>query len=188
MKTVRKAMIEAQVLMTYRRDLNNLSIQEAACAVSTKRNEAELKRLLAERKAAAEKVAQEEKKRWNKAIRLYQSGKQHGLAFDPAEIGFEFSTEEIADREWQIHQQAIIDTGRYYEYKAERYLKPPQSRLAIAETWLALVARSLWPPCRDWSRHLLSAARPLGRSLPRASRRLTGGHRLNDNSDNFHRG
>jgi hypothetical protein len=123
-ETVRKAMIEAQVLMTYRRDLNNLSVQEARLRRQYEKDEAELKRLLAERKAAAEKVVQDEKKRWNKAIRLYQSAKQHGLAFDPAEIGFEFSTEEIALREWEIHQQAIIDTGRYYEYKAEGYLKP----------------------------------------------------------------
>jgi hypothetical protein len=123
-ETTRKAMIEAQVFLTYRRDLNNLSIQEARLRRQYENDEAELKHLLGERKAAIEKRTLEEKKRWNKAIRLYQSAKECGEPFDPTEIGFEFSTEQIAQREWEIHRQALIDAGRYYESKANGWLKP----------------------------------------------------------------
>ncbi|HMJ62546.1 MAG TPA: hypothetical protein VK493_12325, partial [Bryobacteraceae bacterium] len=47
------------------------------------------------------------------------------VPFDPAEIGFEFSTEEIAAREQQIEVKAAIQNGRYYEYKKKGYLKLP---------------------------------------------------------------
>jgi len=45
------------------------------------------------------------------------------MPFDPAEIGFEFSTEEIVAREQQIQVEAAIQNGRYYEYKKKSYFK-----------------------------------------------------------------
>jgi hypothetical protein len=123
-ETTRKAMIEAQVFLTYRRDLNNLSIQEARLRKQYEKDEAELKRLLGERQAASEKLVQQEKKRWDKAIRHYQAAKQLKVPFDPAEIGFEFSTEQIAQRDWDITHQYLIDSGSYYEHKANGWLKP----------------------------------------------------------------
>src|SRR5579875_3190153 len=59
-ETVRKALIEAQVFLTYRRDLNNLSIQETRLRRQYERDEAELKRLVAERAAARQKHEQAE--------------------------------------------------------------------------------------------------------------------------------
>src|SRR5438067_10383528 len=53
-ETVRKAMIEAQIFLTYRRDLNNLSIQESRLRRLFEKDEAELKRLMFERQKAAE--------------------------------------------------------------------------------------------------------------------------------------
>jgi hypothetical protein len=51
-ETVRKTMIEAQIFLSYRRDLNNLSIQESRLRRLYEKDEAELKRLIAERKEA----------------------------------------------------------------------------------------------------------------------------------------
>jgi hypothetical protein len=122
-EAVRKAMIEAQIFLSYRRDLNNLSIQEARLRRQYEKDEAELKRRIAEREQAAKNKQMEENRRWQNAIQHYRAAKQHGLPFDPAEIGFEFSTEEIAARERQIEVKAAIESGRYYEYKKKGYLK-----------------------------------------------------------------
>ena len=55
----------------------------------------------------------------------YQTARERGMPFDPAEIGFEFSTEEIAACEQQIEVKAVIQNGRYYEFKKKGYLKLP---------------------------------------------------------------
>jgi len=122
-ETVRKAMIEAQIFLTYRRDLNNLSIQEARLRRQYEKEEADLKRLIAERQQAARDCQKAENRRWQDAIGHYKSAKQHGLPFEPAEIGFEFSTEEITARAEQQQRQAAIDCGRYYEYKKKGWLQ-----------------------------------------------------------------
>ncbi len=122
-EAVRKAMIEAQIFLSYRRDLNNLSVQEARLRRQYEKDEAELKRRIAEREKAARDRQTAENRRWQDAILHYRAARECGLAFDPAEIGFEFSTEEIAAREQQIQVKASIQNGRYYEYKKKGYLK-----------------------------------------------------------------
>jgi hypothetical protein len=125
-ETVRKAIIEAQIFLAYRRDLNNLSIQESRLRRLYEKDEAELKRLIAERKQAETDIQNREQRRWDIAITNYKAAKQNDAPFDPVEIGFEFSTEEIARREEQRHIQASIRSGRYYEYKAKGYIKSPK--------------------------------------------------------------
>jgi len=122
-EAVRKAMIEAQIFLSYRRDLNNLSVQEARLRRQYEKDEAELKRQIAERGQAAKDRRTAENRRWQNAIDHYRAAQKHGVPFDPAEIGFEFSTEEITAREQQIQVKGAIDSGRYYEYKAKGYLK-----------------------------------------------------------------
>jgi len=124
-EAVRKAMIEAQIFLSYRRDLNNLSVQEARLRRQYEKDEAELKRQIAEREKAAKDRQVAEGLRWGKAILHYRTARECGMPFDPAEIGFEFSTEEIAARERQRELKGAIDTGRYYEYKAKGWLKLP---------------------------------------------------------------
>ncbi len=123
-ETVRKAMVEAQVFLTYRRDLNNLSIQEARLRRQHEKDEAELKRVIGERQAAVERQQQTEKMRWRSAMNHYKTAEENGLAFDPAEIGFEFSTAEIIARNEQDEVDAAIRNGRYYEFKKKGWLKP----------------------------------------------------------------
>jgi hypothetical protein len=125
-ETVRKAMIEAQIFLSYRRDLNNLSIQESRLRRLYEKDEAELKRLIAERNEAEKARQAEEKRRWEIAITNYQAAKHYDVRFDPAEIGFEFSADEIARREEQRHREASVISGRYYEYKAKGYIKTRQ--------------------------------------------------------------
>jgi hypothetical protein len=122
-EAVRKAMIEAQIFLSYRRDLNNLSVQEARLRRQYEKDEVELKRLLAEREKATKDRRMDEDRRWSSAILHYRAARECGMPFDPAEIGFEFSTEEIAAREQQIEVKAAIQNGRYYEYKKSGYLK-----------------------------------------------------------------
>jgi hypothetical protein len=125
-EAVRKAMIEAQIFLTYRRDLNNLSIQEMRLRRQHEKDEAELKRLIAERRAAAEKQQQAEKARWRTAMDNYNMAKEMGLPFDPKEIGFEFSTEDIIARDHREEIKAVIRNGRYYEFKKKGWLKLPK--------------------------------------------------------------
>ena len=127
-EAVRKAMIEAQIFLSYRRDLNNLSVQEARLRRLYEKDEAELKRLIAERKQAEKDRDERENRRWSIAIANYKAAKAEDLPFDPAEIGFEFSTEEIAARHDKQHMDAVIRGARYYEYKAKGYIKTPEKR------------------------------------------------------------
>ena len=122
-ETVRKAMIEAQIFLTYRRDLNNLSIQETRLRRHYEKDEAELKHRISERERVNKDRRTEENRRWQNAIQHYRAAKQHGLPFDPAEIGFEFSIAEIAAREQQQLLKGAIDQGRYYELKKNGRLK-----------------------------------------------------------------
>jgi hypothetical protein len=124
-EAVRKAMIEAQIFLSYRRDLNNLSVQEARLRRQYEKDEAELQRLLGEREKAAKDRRAAEDRRWSSAILHYRTARECGMPFDPTEIGFEFSTDEIAAREQQIEVNAVIQNGRYYEFKKKGYLKLP---------------------------------------------------------------
>ncbi len=122
-ETTRRAMIEAQVLLTYRRDLINLSLQESRLRRQYEKDEAELKRLFTEREAAAKQREKEENARWDNAIGHYQTAKEYDEDFDPAEIGFEFSTKEIERRLLERDRKNAVKCGRYYEYKAKGWLK-----------------------------------------------------------------
>jgi hypothetical protein len=82
-----------------------------------------LKRLIAERRAAADQKLHVENMRWRNAIDHYKTAQEMGLAFDPAEIGFEFSTEEIIARDQQRFVEAAIRSGRYYEHKKNGTIK-----------------------------------------------------------------
>jgi len=117
-EAVRNALIEAQVFITYRRDLSNLGLQETRLRRQYEKDEAELKRLLAERAAAAKKRRDQEEQRWRKAVQHYKMAQDCGVAFDPAEIGFEFSTEQVKARMLQNEIEATIENGRYYDFKA----------------------------------------------------------------------
>jgi hypothetical protein len=76
---------------------------------------------------ASEGREQVEKALCRNAYDHYSMAKEMGLPFDPAEIGFEFSTEDILARDEQEQIAALIRNGRYYEFKKKGWLKLPQN-------------------------------------------------------------
>jgi len=122
-EAVRSALIEAQVFLTYRRDLSNLTLQETRLRRQYEQDEAELKRLAAERAAAAKKRKEDERIRWIKAVQHYKMAQDCGVPFDPAEIGFEFSAEQVKARMLQNEIEATIENGNYYDFKARGLFK-----------------------------------------------------------------
>jgi hypothetical protein len=125
-EAVRKAMVEAQIFLTYRRDLNNLSIQENRLRRLYEKDDADLNLIINEREQAERDLRREQEHCMQLAISNYQDAQEQGMAFDPAELGFEFSTEEIVARIDKQKRQGAANGGRYYEFKKEGYFQPPK--------------------------------------------------------------
>jgi hypothetical protein len=125
-ESVRKAMIEAQIFLAYRRDFNNLSIQENRLRRLYEKDEAELNRAINEREQAAEEQRRDREHCMHLAVNNYKDAQEQGLAFDPAEIGFEFSTEEVIARIAEQQRQGAVNGGRYYEFKKKGYFGTPE--------------------------------------------------------------
>jgi hypothetical protein len=88
---VRAAMIEAQIFITFRKDLSNLALQEARLRRQRDADLAELKSVQIQRTG---RIASE----MSKAAHCYRLAKKNGRApFVPALFGFEFSIEQIED-------------------------------------------------------------------------------------------
>jgi hypothetical protein len=85
---VRAALIEAQIFISYQKQLNNLSIHEGRLRKQREKDLAELLKSQRERKERTEKHMKQ-------AIDLYKSAQEAGQSFDPAEFGFEFSIQAI---------------------------------------------------------------------------------------------
>jgi len=86
---VRAVMIEAQVFLTFRKDLHNLALQEARLRRQRDTDVAELKALQKQRKEDADS-------QMRKAVELYRVADKHRVApFDPQLFGFEFTIEQI---------------------------------------------------------------------------------------------
>ncbi len=90
-ETVRKSLIEAQVFLSYRKDLNNLSIQESRLRRQRDNDTAQLEDLQKERR-------QEHDRALAQAVHLYRDLKKEGTVLRPEEFGFEFSIEEVEER------------------------------------------------------------------------------------------
>ncbi|MBV9301322.1 MAG: hypothetical protein JOY62_17105 [Acidobacteriaceae bacterium] len=107
---VRASLIEAQVFLTYRKDLNNLSIQEARLRKQREKDQAELQKLQHERK-------QRRENQMTQAWQLYHQAQKAGAVFDAAEFGFEFSTEEVARHAAEVSKKMAIYNHTYYDKK-----------------------------------------------------------------------
>ena len=98
----RAALIQAQIFLTYRKDLTNLSLQERRLRNQRDTDIAQLEKLQSERRT---KQAADLKR----AIALYKSAQQRNISFDPAAFGFVFSVQEI-----EVHiqrEQALAALG-----------------------------------------------------------------------------
>ncbi|MBV8892634.1 MAG: hypothetical protein JO138_10280 [Acidobacteriaceae bacterium] len=96
-EAVRKHLIEAKIFLTYRKDLNNLSIQESRLRRQREKDIEALRTLKEQHRQAV-------KGRLNKAASLYIAAVKEGTnhEFDLGQFGFEFSIEQIEVRALEI--------------------------------------------------------------------------------------
>ena len=91
---VRESLITGEILMAYRRDLNNLALQERRLRNQMKSDQAKLKALKDERIERKEEKSRIQA-RMNEAINFMNGAKKIWGKFVPIEFGFEFSLDEI---------------------------------------------------------------------------------------------
>ena len=96
---VRAALIEAQIFLTYQKQLSNLSVQEHRLRRQREKDLAALKKLQDER-------AQVRATRLNEAAKLCRKAQKERKPFDPQKLGFEFSMAEI---EGEIDKMPLFD-------------------------------------------------------------------------------
>ncbi len=96
-EAVRKHLIEAQIFLTHRRDLNNLSLQESRLRRQREKDREALKELQDARKLQA-------KARLDKACRQYIVAVNEKVndSFDLGQFGFEFSLAQIEGRALEL--------------------------------------------------------------------------------------
>jgi hypothetical protein len=107
---VRDALIEAQIFLTYQKQLNNLGIQEGPLRKQREKDVAELLKCQRERK-------EREEKRMKQASDLYEDAQRADQPFDPAEFGFEFSIEEIERHIDDVMKRIAIRQHTYFSQK-----------------------------------------------------------------------
>jgi len=109
-EAVRKHLIEAKIFLAYRKDLNNLSIQESRLRRQRERDTEILQALRYQR-------AQSAKARLDNAARLYiQAVKENTNGeFDLAQFGFEFSIAQIEIRALEMKPHLFDEYWRQVE-------------------------------------------------------------------------
>ncbi len=85
---VRNTLIEAQVFITYKKELNNLGVQEGRLRKQREKDLIELQQMQAKRRRDRELDMKD-------ALEIQRQEKQAGREFNPAQFGFEFSIQEM---------------------------------------------------------------------------------------------
>ncbi len=106
-ESVRKHLIESKVLLAYRRDLTNLSLQETRLRRQREKDTASLRELQGERKRQAEARLDEIAKSYILAVHEERNDK-----FDYAAFGFEFSPTEIELRAMKLKPSLFAEYER----------------------------------------------------------------------------
>jgi hypothetical protein len=119
---VRESLIEAKIFLTYRRDLNNLSLQESRLRKHRDVVTAQLKQLQQDRKRIALSKMQ-------RAAAYFEHALQENWHFRQSDFGFEFTIEELFLLIAQ--NRAIADHDVYPEVTTKSYL--PTIREQYAE-------------------------------------------------------
>jgi hypothetical protein len=91
---IRRALIQAHTFRAYQKEFRNLNIQEGRLERSFTRDYARLTELQ-DARLQQEKEACERELQLGKAAGAYSASIREGKPFDPAELGFEFSTADI---------------------------------------------------------------------------------------------
>ena len=109
---VRQHLIDGKTLLTYQRQLNNLSIQEGRLRRQHQKDMASLRELQEARRREDDSRPEQPRldhNRLDEMARLYILFIQEApdLEFDPAEFGFEFSLEQISARAFELNPAAF---------------------------------------------------------------------------------
>jgi hypothetical protein len=101
-ETVRKHLIEAKVFLSYRKELNSLSLQESRLRRQREKDLADLKQLQDTRRGEAQR-------RIGRAAQMCEQARRNGKPFGNAELakfGFEFSMQPVEDKieEWKARR------------------------------------------------------------------------------------
>jgi hypothetical protein len=91
---VRETLIQGEIFLAYRRDLNNLALQDRRLRNQQKTDIAQLRALQQERQDANKQKTDTQAKMLT-AIGIMWDSKKINMPFDPAYFGFEFSLPEI---------------------------------------------------------------------------------------------
>ncbi len=104
-EAVRKHLVEAKIFLAYRRDLNNLSIQEGRLRRQREKDTAALAELQSARNRETEKRLDEAARAY---IAAYYDGRQDDFD-NPAALGFEFSLGQIEVRAIDLEPDLFAD-------------------------------------------------------------------------------
>jgi len=85
---LRSSLTELHTLLTYEKQIRNLNIQEARLRRQREKDSAELRGLQHERRAR-------ERAELETAAKMYLAAKKEGKSFNPAELGFDFSIDDV---------------------------------------------------------------------------------------------
>ena len=111
---IRRALIDAEIFMTFRRDFSNLALQERRLRNQRAADIPQLEKLQKERR---DKQAADLKR----ATALYKSTRQLGVPFDPAFFGFVFSLADLEDR-LNRDQAAAFAQGQPSDFTKEQFV------------------------------------------------------------------
>jgi hypothetical protein len=122
---VRTAMIEAQVFLTFRKDLNNLALQETRLRRQRETDVVELKALQKQRKENADS-------QMHKAAEYYRiANKCGGAPFDPELFGFEFTIEQIEDHIGLANARQFVLGSAPASFSKENFEQYMSSRTSL---------------------------------------------------------
>jgi hypothetical protein len=91
----REALLLGNIFVIYRRDLNNLALQERRLRSQHKADSEKLQALQNERVGKEKAAAQKSYDEMQRAMNISNNAVRHRLRFDPADHGFEFSLDEF---------------------------------------------------------------------------------------------
>ena len=122
----REALLQASIFMTYRKDLNNLALQERRLRHQRDTDVATLERLQKER-------VEKRQRDLNNAKALYKFAlKRQSAPFDPAFFGFVFSIEELEDQRLYEEARTYVTgyTSELNQQQFEEYVTKWKQRKA----------------------------------------------------------
>ncbi|HEY3936462.1 MAG TPA: hypothetical protein VGL97_03490 [Bryobacteraceae bacterium] len=112
--SVRAAMIESQIFLTYRKDLGNLALQEARLRRQRAADVAELQEMQAKRE-------RNQTDQMNAAVRYFHIAEKRGIPYDPELFGFEFTLADIQDHLGLVYAQNFVRGEGFRFTKQEDY-------------------------------------------------------------------